>query len=774
MTDLLESLNPVQRKAVQHTDGPLLILSVAGTGKTRVITHRIAYLIRHHHVSPYNIVAVTFTNKAAGEMSRRTWGLIDENWRPVKAIPSPDVPWLARLHSTLEGKGRHRFAGWVPWVSTFHSTCARILREHIQYLGYDRSFTIYDTVDQRTLIKELIKMLQLSLNNPRAVLAEISRAKSDFVSSGEYAKGAEGFFEESVAQIYPMYQDFLRENNALDFDDLINLTVELFDANPNVLALYQNQFKYILVDEYQDTNRGQYLLVNALAQDHRNICVVGDDDQSIYSFRGADINNILDFEQDYKDTTVLRLEENYRSPKKILDAANAVIRNNRRRKEKELKPSEKAEAGNSITCYEADDERGEADYVMQQIKGWRAQGAKYGACVIFYRINAQSRTFEDALRGANIPYQIVGGIRFYERMEVKDIMAYMRVIVNPADTVSIKRIINVPRRGIGAATVQKIENFAHAEGILLFEAIQRVGEVSTLNNGAKNKVRAFAKLIASFNPHNLPTRTAEDLLDRTGYLQTLRSEGTIEALSREENLGELIAAVAEYEESEPEPTLTGFLEKITLVSDIDNMEDENNVVTMMTLHSAKGLEFPIVFMVGVEEALLPHQRSYNSEAELEEERRLCYVGLTRGQQQIYLTHARTRRLFRDMDYRIPSRFIEEITEDLLELGNPYGLPNSRPIIKYLRNQRPELFDQRTAYEAPRRPVVSTYDPDEPEFEDDVSFPYDVGDVVYHAKFGRGKVTAIDGYGFDMRITVRFERGSEKTLAAAYARLQRVG
>ena len=342
----------------------------------------------------------------------------------------------------------------------------------------------------------------------------------------------------------------------------------------------------------------------------------------------------------------MRLEENYRSTKTILDAANAVIRNNQRRKEKELKPSEKAEGGNPITCYEADDERNEAAYVMQQIKGWQAHGVKYGACVIFYRINAQSRTFEDALRDANIPYQIVGGTRFYDRMEVKDIMAYMRVIVNPADTVSIKRVINVPRRGIGVATVQKIEGFAYEEGIPLFEAIQRVGEVSTLNNGAKNKVREFAELITSFNSDDPPTRTVEDLLKRSGYLQALRSEGTIEAQSREENLGELVAAVAEYEESEPEPTLAGFLEKITLVSDIDSMEDENNVVTMMTLHSAKGLEFPIVFMVGIEEALLPHQRSYNSEAELEEERRLCYVGLTRSQQQIYLTYARTRRLFR--------------------------------------------------------------------------------------------------------------------------------
>ena len=714
MTDLLESLNPVQREAVQHTEGPLLLLSGAGSGKTRVITHRIAYLIRHHGVSPYNILAVTFTNKAAEEMRTRLENLIGQ--------------------SQL-------------WVATFHSTCAQILRRDIHHLGYDRSFTIYDTADQQTLVKELIKTLQLSLNNPGPVLGEISRAKSDFVSPKEYASKAIGFFEESVAKIYPMYQDYLRQNNSLDFDDLIKLTVELFEANPNVLEYYQEKLQYILVDEYQDTNRGQYLLVHALAQNHQNICVVGDDDQSIYSWRGADINNILDFEKDYRGTKVLRLEQNYRSTKNILEAAYHVIRNNQKRKEKQIWTDN--QTGSAITLHEATDDIREADYVLRQIREWRSRRRKYGECVIFYRINAQSRTFEDALRGANIPYQIVGGIRFYERLEVKDIMAYMRVIVNPADTVSIKRIINTPRRGIGVATVQKIEDFAYEEGIPLFAAIQHVDEVSTLNNGAKNKVRAFAELIASFNPHDPPARTAEDLLDRTGYRQVLRSEGTIEAQTREENLGELIAAVTEYEESETEPTLWAFLERITLASDIDNMEDKSDVVTMMTLHSAKGLEFPIVFMVGIEEGLLPHQRSYNSEAELEEERRLCYVGLTRAQEHVYLTHARSRRLYRDLDYRIPSRFIEEIPAELVNQGT---VPES----------------------SPRQRVVSSYDPDEPDHEDEVQSYYEIGDIVYHTKFGRGRITAISGYGFDMRITVRFERGSEKVLAAAFAHLQRMG
>ena len=383
MTDLLESLNPVQRKAVQHTEGPLLILSGAGSGKTRVITHRIAYLIRHHDVSLYNILAVTFTNKAAKEMSSRTWELIDENWPQVKDTHKALVPWLAAFHPTLGGQGRHRFASRVPWVSTFHSTCARILHTDIHHLGYDRSFSIYDTTDQQTVIKEIIKTLQLSLNNPGAVLGEISRAKSDFVSPEGYASKALGFFEESVAKIYPMYQDLLRTNNALDFDDLIKLTVELFEANPNLLKLYQNQFQYILVDEYQDTNRGQYLLVHALAQNHQNICVVGDDDQSIYSWRGADINNILDFEKDYPNTKVLRLEQNYRSTKNILEAAYHVIRNNQRRKEKKMRTENKQ--GSAITLHEATDDIREADYVLRQIRECRSRGRKYGDCVIFYR-----------------------------------------------------------------------------------------------------------------------------------------------------------------------------------------------------------------------------------------------------------------------------------------------------------------------------------------------------------------------------------------------------
>ena len=426
MTDLLDSLNPVQRQAVQHTEGALLLLSGAGSGKTRVITHRIAYLIRHHGISPFNILAVTFTNKAAGEMKTRLENLV--------------------------GEGTSKLL----WVSTFHSSCARILRRDIERLGYSRSFTIYDTADQLTLIKEILKALKFreEQNNPRAVLSTISNAKNALMTPEIFASTADGFFEQQVAQIYRVYQTFLRENNALDFDDLIMLTVELLESCPDVLEYYQNKFRYILIDEYQDTNHSQYRLVRALAQKHQNICVVGDDDQAIYSWRGADIKNILDFERDYPNTTILRLEQNYRSTQNILGAAYEVVRHNRRRIDKKLWTEN--QTGELITCYEAQDENDEAGHVIQEIERWRARDVKYGDCVIFYRINAQSRTFEDALRGANIPYQIVGNVRFYERMEIKDLLAYLRVIVNPADTISLRRIINVPRRGIGPTTIQRM------------------------------------------------------------------------------------------------------------------------------------------------------------------------------------------------------------------------------------------------------------------------------------------------------------------------------
>ena len=715
MADLLESLNPVQRQAVQHADGPLLLLSGAGSGKTRVITYRIAYLLRHHRVSPFNVLAVTFTNKAAGEMKSRLEGLVGVD--TTKLI----------------------------WVSTFHASCARILRRDIERLGYSRSFTIYDTVDQLAVIKEILKEHQMreELNNPKAVLSQISKAKNDFVTPEMYTQAADSYFEENIAKIYPVYQDYLRENNSLDFDDLIGLTVDLFKSCPDVLGYYQNKFRYILVDEYQDTNRGQYLLVHALAKEHQNICAVGDDDQSIYSWRGADINNILDFEKDYPDTTVLRLEQNYRSTQNILSAAYEVVRNNRLRMEKKLW-TENGQ-GELIDCYEAIDEVDEAKYVIKKLREARSRGLKYGDCVIFYRINAQSRAFEEALRGANIPYQIVGGVRFYERAEIKDLIAYLRVIVNPDDSISLRRIINVPRRGIGGTTLGKLEDFADDEQIGLFSALRRVDEISMLRVAAKVKIREFSQLIESFDPARPPVEIINELLDVTDYLTFLKSDNTIEALGRVENVSEFISAAGRYEGNEPEPTLSGFLQLITLVADVDNMDDKSDVVTLMTLHSAKGLEFPIVFMAGVEEGSLPHQRAFASEAELEEERRLCYVGLTRARERASLSHARTRRIHGLEDYRMPSRFIEEIPS--------------------------ELINHVDRFETAHRPVVRSYDPDEPDIDVGSSFDYSVGEFVFHPKFGRGKITGISGHGANMRITIRFARGAEKTLVAEYAPLQ---
>lgn len=715
MTDLLESLNPVQRQAVKHTEGPLLLLSGAGSGKTRVITHRIAYLIRQHDISPFNILAVTFTNKAAKEMKGRLEKLI--------------------------GVDSQRL-----WAATFHSTCARILRKDIERLGYSRSFTIYDTADQLTLIKDILKQLQLreSDAHPKAVHGAIGKAKNELITPEMYAETVGDFFQGCVEQTYRKYQDRLRENNAVDFDDLIMLTVQLFESHPDVLEFYQRKFRYILIDEYQDTNHSQYRLMHALAQKHRNICAVGDDDQSIYSWRGADINNILDFERDYPNAVVLRLEQNYRSTQNILLAAYEVVRNNQMRTEKKLWTQNKM--GECIRCFEARDENEEADVVLREIQRWREKGAKYGECVIFYRINAQSRTFEDVLRKANIPYQIVGGVRFYERMEIKDIMAYLRVIVNPADEIGLRRIINVPRRGIGDTTLKRLEIFARTAHISLFEAIKRVGEVNSLREAEREKVQIFAQLIESFDAGDEPAHTIEQLFERSGYHKSLMYERTIEAESRIENIRELITAAVEYEEREAEPSLAGFLEMITLVADIDTMDDKSDVVTLMTLHSAKGLEFPIVFMVGVEEGLLPHQRSFGSEAELEEERRLCYVGITRAKEQVYMTYARERRRYGYTDYQLPSRFIEEIPH--------------------------ELLNREEVYQPPHRPVVSSYDPDEPDVDESPAFDYDVGEVVYHAKFGKGKITALSGFGPDMRLTIRFTRGIEKTLMAGYARLQR--
>ena len=729
MTDkLLRSLNDVQREAVEHADGPLLILSGAGSGKTRVITHRIAYLIKHHGVSPFRILAVTFTNKAANEMKER-------------------------LDTLVEGSVSRDL-----WVSTFHATCARILRRDIEKLSenpgpegvslskkraYTRDFTIFDTGEQATLVKDVLQQLNYSDKdyNPRAILSLISRAKNESISPQKYEILADGYFERVVAEVYPLYQDALRLNNSLDFDDLLLFTVELLNKNSNIRQDYENRFEYILVDEYQDTNRCQYELVQLLTGKKQNICVVGDDDQSIYAFRGADIRNILNFEKDYPNTRVLRLEQNYRSTQNILDAAWNVVQNNKARKPKKLWTEQ--EDGELLTCYEAMDESDEAGYVGTQIEDWHAEGVSYKDFAVFYRTNAQSRIFEEAFRAANIPYQIVGGVGFYDRMEIKDLLAYLRVMCNPNDSMSVRRIINVPSRGIGATTLERLIDFAAAEDITLFEAVQRVDEISTINRGLQAKVRRFAEIFDEFDATVLPADALDYVLKVTGYLKNLQSQNSIEAQNRVENIEELINAVIEYEQNEPEPSLSDYLENVALIADIDTMEtDSTDMVTLMTLHSAKGLEFPFVFIVGMEEKYLPHGRSVDegTEAAIEEERRLCYVGITRAMEQLYLSHARSRRTFRETEYRVQSRFIAEIPEHL---------------IRHVDRYRSPFHESTGLYEEVPEDTVD----------------YCVDQIVHHPQFGRGKIMKISGAGGDIHITVRFSRvGMTKRFAASLAPL----
>ena len=703
MTDnLLSSLNEIQREAVQHVEGPALcLLSGAGSGKTRVITHRIAYLLEHHDVSPYRILAVTFTNKAANEMKERLDALIGEN-------VSRNV-----------------------WVATFHGTCARILRREIDSLeGYTRSFTIFDTTDQVVVAKEALKKLGYANTryNPRAVLSHISRAKNDLLKPAAYAEiAADDYFTEIVAQVYPVYQDLLRQNNALDFDDLLLSTLDLFDHHPDVLKYYQHQFRYILVDEFQDTNQCQYRIVRQLAQPQGNLCVVGDDDQSIYAFRGADIRNILNFEKDYgNDAKVFPLEQNYRSTKNILEAAWNVVRNNKARKAKKLWTEN--EQGDPVFCYEAMDENDEANYVVAQIENLHREGVNYADFAIFYRTTAQSRVFEEALRRGNIPYQIIGGLGFYDRMEIKDLLAYLRVICNPDDSISLRRIINVPGRGIGMKTVQKLIDFATNEQISLFEAVKSVDEISQISSGIKAKVRRFNSIFYDLNDDVLPSDALYHILQNTKYLENLESQNTLEAQARIENIEQLVSAIIEYESHASTPTLADYLENVALTADIDAMEtDTTDMVPLMTLHSAKGLEFPFVFMVGIEEGYLPHQRSLDTQVELEEERRLCYVGITRAMERVHLIHASSRRMYGDSEYRTPSRFISEISDHLIKRVDRYHSP---------------FLEAETTYG-----TVSNNLSD-----------YRVGQIVLHPQFGRGKITKISRSGHGVYVTVRFSRG----------------
>lgn len=734
---ILADLNPKQEEAVLHTEGPLLVLAGAGSGKTRVITRRIAYLIGCCGVPPWNILAVTFTNKAAEEMKRRVADLLGQ------ACPEPS-----------------RRDGMRVWVGTFHSTCVRILRKHGGVMGLRSSFVIYDEGDQLSLMRDCLRAIGLSERalNPRAVLSRISRAKNDLLSPEEYALVANDHMEERTSRLYRMYQERLEGLQALDFDDLLVGTVHLFERHPEVLAAYHDLWRYILVDEYQDTNHVQYRLIHLLASKHGNLCVVGDDDQSIYKWRGADLNNILDFERDHPGSAVARLEQNYRSTQRILEGAASVVAHNAGRKGKTLWTEN--EVGGPIVLYRSLDEADEAVFAIKTIRSQVAEdGAGYDDYAIFYRTNAQSRILEDALRQALIPYAIVGGLRFYDRKEIKDLVAYLRWVVNPADLVSFKRIVNAPPRGIGPATVAKLEFLAIQDKCTIWEACQRAVREKLLTPKLRGAMDGLLRLIeearAKIGAIPLPELIAE-LMTASGYAEELQTEGTPEAQSRLENLKELVTAAQEFVERHEEG-LQGFLDSVALIADIDEYTEGRGAVTLMTLHMAKGLEFSTVFMVGMEEGIFPHARALADERELEEERRLCYVGMTRAKRRLYLTSARQRSLYGSKSFNLPSRFLEEIPPEALEVrdgwtGSGFGVRGS---------------------ETDGVPVdeASTLSPDPGGDETFVDRLYP-GARVRHHDFGIGVIRERSGSGDDLKVVVRFNGVGEKKLLVKYAQLER--
>ena len=733
------TLNKEQQEAVQCTEGPLLILAGAGSGKTRVLTYRIAHLIEDCGVNPWNILAITFTNKAAGEMRERVDRIVGYGSESV-------------------------------WVSTFHSACVRILRRYIDRLGYDTNFTIYDTEDQKTVMKDVCRRLELDskLYKERAVLSVISNAKNEYISPNEFQLQVRGDFRmEKMAQAYLEYQKELKKNNALDFDDLLVKTVELFQSCPDVLESYQERFRYIMVDEYQDTNTVQFKLISILAKKYHNLCVVGDDDQSIYKFRGANIKNILDFEEVFPDAKVVKLEQNYRSTKHILDTANAVIAHNRGRKEKALW-TENGE-GEPVFFQQFQTGYDEAEYVAGEIRKKVKNGeGEYKDFAVLYRTNAQSRLFEEKFLYANIPYKLIGGVNFYSRKEIKDVLAYLKTIDNGKDDLAVRRIINVPKRGIGNVSLNKVQNYAEDMGMSFFEALEDAEHVPGLGRAAI-KIQPFVTLI-----HELRLRLAdmrleeliEEILDRTGYSQELKEEDTDEAKARLENIDEFISKAVSYEEGEEHPTLSGFLEEVALVADIDSLEESDNRVLLMTLHSAKGLEFPYVFLAGMEDGLFPSYMSIaadNPTEEIEEERRLCYVGITRAMKELTLTCARVRMIRGENQYNNISRFIREIPPELL--GKKSVVPPAPKV-----QAPPKDAPYQKAKEAFK---TKTFDPNQFKVVKADSLDYTVGDRVSHIKFGQGTVLEIADGGRDFEVKVEFDNYGVKRMFASFAKLKKV-
>ena len=743
---IYDTLNEQQREAVYHTEGPLLILAGAGSGKTRVLTHRIAYLIEERGVNPWNILAITFTNKAAGEMRERVDNIVG-------------------------------FGSESIWVSTFHSTCVRILRRHIDRLGYDTNFTIYDTDDQKTLMRDICKYLQIDtkIYRERNLLAAISAAKNEMVSPEGFRLRAEGdFSRQRIASVYEEYEKQMKANNALDFDDLLVKAVQLLKTQPDVLDYYQERFRYIMVDEYQDTNNVQFQFVSTLAAKYRNLCVVGDDDQSIYKFRGADIRNILNFENVFEDAKVIKLEQNYRSTGTILDAANAVIRNNRGRKDKTLWTDNGQ--GEKIELRQFDTGYDEAEYIVGDIRGHVDSGdCSYNDNAVLYRTNAQSRLFEEKLVSANIPYKLVGGVNFYARREIKDLLSYLKTIDNGKDDLAVRRIINVPKRGIGLTSVNRVQEYALQRGVSFYEAVLGADLIPGIGRGLP-KLESFAALIEHFRSEAGKMsilELLEDIIETTGYIEELKTEGEIEAEARIENIDELKNKAADYEESCQErgeaPTLGGFLEEVALVADIDSLDEDSDYVVLMTLHSAKGLEFPHVYLAGMEDGLFPSYMTVTSDnpEELEEERRLCYVGITRAMKQLTLTCARRRMVRGETQYNKMSRLLREIPADLISTG-----------MRFEREEKEEEAPRQSSWQQARQAFhTKAFSSPRPVQQFKVAGGngpgYDVGDRVRHVKFGEGLVTAIVEGGRDYEVTVEFDSAGTKKMFAAFAKLQKI-
>ncbi len=741
---IYDTLNPPQKEAVAHTEGPVLILAGAGSGKTRVLTHRIAYLIEEMGVNPWNILAITFTNKAAQEMRERVDKLVG-------------------------------FGSESIWVSTFHSTCVRILRRHIDNIGYATNFTIYDADDQKSVIKDVCRKLNIDtkIYKERSLLAQISHAKDELLTPDDMEMKAAGDFNmKKVASVYREYQNALRKNNALDFDDLIVKTVELFEKCGAVLEYYQERFKYIMVDEYQDTNTAQFKFVSLLAQKYENLCVVGDDDQSIYKFRGANIGNILGFERVFPDAKVIRLEQNYRSTKNILCAANMVIANNSERKAKTLWTEN--EEGSKVHFRQFFNAYEEAEYVAGEISRGKREGLyNYRDCAILYRTNAQSRIFEEKFISANIPYKLVGGVNFYARKEIKDLLCYLKTVDNARDDLAVQRIINVPKRGIGATTMGRVQDYADNMGISLYEALRVAEEVPSIGRSV-TKIDSFVTFIQTLKS-KADVLSVEDLLqeiiDSTGYVEALEAEDTEEARARIENIDELISKTVAYqeamEEQELPATLSGFLEEVALVADIDTVDPDQDYVLLMTLHSAKGLEFPEVFMVGMEDGIFPSHMtiSYGDDGELEEERRLCYVGITRAMKELTLTCAQQRMIRGETQYNKVSRFVREIPRELVDLGHT---------IQEKKPKAEDLIPTPAKYSKMKEILQGrNYKPREFKVTKAGALDYEVGDTVRHIKFGVGIVKNIVEGGRDYEVTVDFDKVGVKKMFASFAKLKKI-